>query len=214
MTPEAPADHWVEQVYAATGKDDLVRLYDRWAETYDADMQGIGYIHPAVVAGLAGRYVRDKTAPIVDAGAGTGSVGQLLAILGYSNLIGLDISDGMLERARARGVYADLRNRLLGEPLDFADAAVAAVVSTGVFTTGHAPAAAFDELTRITRKGGHLIFTVGTGVWRDNGFARKLSDLIGQGLLAEIEVTPVYHPMPHSPAEAHFTTTARVYRRI
>ena len=38
-----------------------------------------------------------------------------------------------------------------------------AVVSAGVLTTGHAPATSLDELVRITRPGGHLIFTLRSG---------------------------------------------------
>ena len=71
--------------------------------------------------------------------------------MGYPGLAGVDISEGMLSQARARGVYDDLRNRMLGGPLDYADASFAAVVSIGVFTMGHAPAEALDELVRITR---------------------------------------------------------------
>src|SRR5215217_8326125 len=70
---------------------------------------------------------------------------------GYRNLVGIDISDGMLARARERGVYADLRDQVLGETLDFADESFVAVVATGVFTAGHAPASAFIELLRVTR---------------------------------------------------------------
>ena len=144
------SDAWLEGVYHAKTQSDLIALYDGWAKTYDADMQGIGYIHPAVIAGLVGRYVPNKTDPVFDAGVGTGTVGNILAIMGYSNLIGVDMSEGMLARAEARKIYTDLRNRVLGEPLDFADGSMAAIVSTGVFTTGHGPANAWDELTRLT----------------------------------------------------------------
>ena len=85
-----------------------------------------------------------------------------LSILGYRNLAGIDMSEGMLAKARKRKVYSELRNRVLGKSLDFDDGAFAAVVTFGVFTPGHAPAVAFDELVRITRPGGHLIFTVST----------------------------------------------------
>jgi SAM-dependent methyltransferase len=208
------SDAWLEGVYHAKTQKDLVSLYDGWAATYDADMQGIGYVHPAVIAGLVGRYVQSKNDPIFDAGVGTGTVGNLLAIMGYGNLIGVDMSEGMLARAKARKIYVDLRNRVLGEPLDFADGTMAAVVSTGVFTTGHGPANAWDELTRITRAGGHLIFTVGTVVWQDSGFADKFDALCGKGLIAPVETTPIYHPMPHSPTESGFTTRAHVYRKL
>ena len=124
------------------------------------------------------------------------------------------MSDGMLARAKARKIYTDLRNRVLGEPLDFPEGSMAAIVSTGVFTTGHGPANAWDELTRITRAGGHLIFTVGTVVWQDSGFAKKFDELCRKGLVAPVETTPVYHPMPYSPTESGFTTRAHVYRKF
>jgi predicted TPR repeat methyltransferase len=208
------SDVWLEGVYHAKTQSDLIALYDGWAKTYDADMQGIGYVHPAVMAGLVGRYVSNETDAIFDAGVGTGTVGNILAIMGYRNLIGVDMSDGMLARAKARKIYTDLRNRVLGEPLDFADDSMAAIVSTGVFTTGHGPANAWDELTRLTRRGGHLIFTVGTTVWLEAGFAQKFSELCGKGLIEPVETTPVYHPMPYSPTESGLTTRAHVYRRL
>ena len=208
------SDRWLDGVYRSKTKDDLVALYDGWAETYDADMQGIGYVHPAVMAGLVGRYVQNKSDPIFDAGVGTGTVGNILAIMGFTNLIGVDMSDGMLARAKARNIYAILRNRVLGETLDFETGGMAAIVSTGVFTTGHGPANAWDELTRITRVGGHLIFTVGEQVWHGAGFAAKFDELITKGLVDLIETTPIYHPMPYSPTESHFTTMARVYQRL
>jgi SAM-dependent methyltransferase len=208
------SDAWLEGVYHAKTQNELIALYDVWADTYDADMQGIGYVHPAVIAGLVGRYVPNQSDPVFDAGVGTGTVGKILAILGYSNLIGVDMSEGMLARATARRIYADLRNRVLGEPLDFADGSMAAIVSTGVFTTGHGPAHAWDELTRITRAGGHLIFTVGTVVWQEQGFAKKFDELCGMGLVEPVETTPVYHPMPYSPTESGFTTRAHVYRKL
>ena len=61
MSRPSPADSWLEGVYHAKTQSDLIALYDGWAETYDADMQGIGYVHPAVIAGLVGRYVPNKT---------------------------------------------------------------------------------------------------------------------------------------------------------
>jgi SAM-dependent methyltransferase len=72
-------------------------------------------------------------------------------ILGYRELPGIDISDGMLAKARERGAYRRLQKAVLGEVLDFADASFGAVISIGVFVQGHAPPAAFDELLHITR---------------------------------------------------------------
>ena len=88
------------------------------------------------------------------------------------------------------------------------------IVSTGVFTTGHGPANAWDELTRITKRGGHLIFTVGTTVWQEAGFAEKFDELCGKGLIAPVEVTPVYHPIyPLAPARLRSLFEQGVGRR-
>jgi predicted TPR repeat methyltransferase len=200
----------LETVYHAASREELSKTYDKWAATYDADMQSIGYVHPAICVGLVARYVTRLNAKILDAGVGTGNIGQLLDILGYSNLNGIDMSDGMLARAAERKIYSDLRNQILGEPLSFASASVDCIVSTGTFTTGHAPASAFDELVRIVKPGGHLIFTVGTKVWSEAGFDVKLGSLP----VTKVEVTKIYHPMPLSETESGFTTRAFVYRKL
>lgn len=51
------------------------------------------------------------------------------------------------------------------------------MVSTGVFTEGHAPPSSFDELIRVTRPGGHIIFTVRDDVYRERGFQEKQESL-------------------------------------
>jgi SAM-dependent methyltransferase len=209
--PGSDPDRWLERVYSADTADELVKAYDAWAATYDTDMLAIGYANPAVAVGLVARHVPAIDACILDAGVGTGILGELLSILGYRNLVGIDMSEGMLAKARKRKVYSELRNRVLGEPLDFGDGAFAAVVSFGVFTPGHAPAVAFDELVRITRPGGHLIFTVSTAAWKAGDFREKLRSLEQAGRIRAVASTDTYQPMPLSQTESTFTTRAFVY---
>lgn len=206
-------DQFLASVYSAKSKDEVAHSYDQWAATYDADMQTIGYVNPAIIVGLAARYVQNLDAVIFDAGVGTGITGQLLSILGYTNLIGVDLSDGMLARAAVRKVYSSLRNQELGAALDFATASIDAVISCGTFTLGHAPAGAFDELVRITKPGGFLIFTVSSAAWAEAGFETKLNALAAAGLITEVDPVRIYHPMPLSKTESGFTTRAHVYRR-
>jgi predicted TPR repeat methyltransferase len=200
-------------VYHAASQAELAKTYDQWAANYDADMQSIGYVHPAVMAGLVARHVTRTDAAILDAGVGTGTIGALLHILGFSNLSGIDMSQGMLDRAAARGFYRDLHLGVLGEALNFRSGQFDAIVSTGTFTTGHAPASAFDELTRITRPSGVLIFTVGIQVWSEAGFKSKLSALCAEGLLKPLWQSAPYHPMPYSKTENGFQTIAHLYQR-
>jgi predicted TPR repeat methyltransferase len=207
------ADKRIDSVYHSASRQELAKTYDEWASDYDADMQSTGYIHPAVIVGLVARYIKNPAAAILDAGVGTGNLGQLLTIFNYSNLHGVDMSEGMLAKARGRSVYTSLHHGILGEALDFKTASMDCIISTGTFTTGHAPASAFDELVRIVKPAGYVIFTVGTVVWEEAGFAAKLATLENDGHVIQVETTPVYHPMPLSKTESGFTTRAHVYRR-
>jgi predicted TPR repeat methyltransferase len=204
-------DQWLERVYSSADKDALAATYDQWAASYDSDMLRIGYANPAVAAGLVGRWVADRDARLLEAGVGTGVLGDILSTLGYKSLAGVDISEGMLAKARARGAYAYLEKAVLGETLGYDSGTFRTIVCFGVFTLGHAPAKALDELVRITAVGGHLIFTVSTAAWRDCGFEAKLASLEEAGRISLVESTAEYHPMPLSPTESHFTTRGYVY---
>ena len=65
----------------------------------------------------------------------------------------MDLSLGMLEEARRKDLYKDFYQMTLGEELGFETNSFDSVISVGVFTTGHAPAHAFDELARVTKAG-------------------------------------------------------------
>jgi predicted TPR repeat methyltransferase len=214
MSTSQDTDKWLSDVYHAENRDSLERLYDRWAETYDSDLIGTGYLHTSIITGLVCRHVKRKDAAILDAGVGTGGTGAVLNLLGYNNLTGLDMSEGMLEKARTRECYVDLQKGIMGEKLDFLDRSFDAVISTGTFTLGHAPASAFDELVRILEKDGVLMFSVGTSIWEEMGFKAKLDNLTRDGSISLVDSTPIYRPMPYSPAERDYTTRALVYKRV
>ena len=99
-------DTWLERVYAADGdRDTLDRLYDEWAEQYDGHIWASGNPYIAIAAGMVGRHVPDWSAPILDAGCGTGNMGQVLHQMGYNNLTGLDASEGMLQLANRKASH-------------------------------------------------------------------------------------------------------------
>jgi predicted TPR repeat methyltransferase len=213
LPSQQDTDRWLDTVFRAKDRATLKNAYDQWAATYDSDLLLTGYLHLPVIIGLVCRHVKRRDAAILDAGVGTGMAGSLLNLLGYNNLTGLDMSDGMLAKAAERKCYSDLRKGVLGEPLDFVDRSFDAVISTGTFTQGHAPAGGLSELTRVLEKDGLLMFTVGSIVWEEQGFATKIASLVAAGQLAPVETTPEYSPMPFSPAESSFTTRAHIYRK-
>jgi predicted TPR repeat methyltransferase len=186
------------RVYAARNPDEIARSYDAWADTYDAEMARVGYRHPAIVLALLCRHAPRGAGPVLDAGAGTGLIGEWLRIVGYGPLEGLDISEGMLAVAETKRVYDRLHRAVLGAALPFGDGHFEAVVSAGVFTTGHVGAEALDDLVRITKPGGALVLTIKDTVW-NGGFSARVAEMARAGLIDLAEETPPYVSMPGEP---------------
>ena len=112
-----PGQGGVEWVYSSTSSEQLVKRYDTWAVSYDAEMeQNYGWSALGVTATLVQKYVR-LDGRVLDAGVGTGLVGQLLSDAGYTDLTGFDFSAEMLAQARLKNVYGDLLQMELGKPL-------------------------------------------------------------------------------------------------
>jgi predicted TPR repeat methyltransferase len=197
MTREDKSSH-LDAVYAARSRDEVARLYDDWADRYDQDMARAGYRHPSIGLALLARHLPRDSRPLLDAGAGTGLMGEWLRILGYPHVEALDVSERMLAIARRKGAYQALHHVALGGPLPFEDDHFAGVVATGVFTEGHVGAEALDELVRICRKGGVMVLTVKDSLWR-TGFAAHIERLQRDGLMSIVEETQPYVSMPGEP---------------
>ena len=166
----------LDRLYGAHDLDELRGEYDRIASAYDAELlDGMGYRSPAAVSEVVRRLL-PPDARVLDAGAGTGLLGVALAKDGFTRLDALDLSPGMLAEAARKEVYGDLRTGRLGEALGYSNGTYDAVVSAGVLTTGHAPATSLDELVRITRPGGHLIFTLRSDQMPP-GYDEKIAEL-------------------------------------
>ncbi|RMF41814.1 MAG: class I SAM-dependent methyltransferase [Alphaproteobacteria bacterium] len=197
----APARHegQLGRVYGAGSAEEIARLYDEWSERYDADMSSAGYRHPTICLALLARYLPRGAGPVLDAGAGTGLIGEWLTILGYDRIEALDISEGMLAVAARKNVYRKLHCLALGTRLPFADGAFAGIVCAGVFTTGHVGPEGLDELVRICRPGGVLVMTVKGALW-EGGFGTRVAGLEATGRVTRLEETPPYLSMPADPA--------------
>jgi predicted TPR repeat methyltransferase len=181
--------------YDAKTAEEVAALYDKWAESYDAEMGEAGYRHPAACVALFARHVMAGSAPILDAGAGTGLIGQWLQTLGYPEVEALDISKGMLDIARAKNLYTDYHQLALGDPLPFADGHFAAVIAAGVFTSGHVGVEGLGELVRICKRGGAVVMTVKGSLW-ESGFQVGVERLVKRGMISVAEVTEPYVSMP------------------
>ena len=171
----------IKWIYSSKNNHELLERYDQWAKEYDTDLeQKEEYQGTKITADLFTKYV-PRVSRILDVGAGTGLMGKLLSILGYENLVAMDLSKGMLDVARQKGVYRALDQMVLGETLDYATDSFDAVISTGVFITAHAPASAFDEIVRIVRPDGYIIFTLSEDSYENAGFKEKFDALESDG---------------------------------
>lgn len=180
----------LDTVYGADSPEALAGAYAAWAATYDSETASLGYLLPFLITAWVARHVPAGEGSLLDAGCGTGLSGPSLKALGYGDLAGLDLSDDMLKLAASRGAYGDLRKAMLGGPLPWPDGHFRAFFSTGVFTIGHAPASGLHELARITRKGGHAIFTVRDQVFEAGGFQAVFDELTAAGKWRLAEQSP------------------------
>jgi predicted TPR repeat methyltransferase len=192
--PPASTDK-LHRAYHAKDSKETAEVYDDWAAEYEQHMKNVGYTHPAVVASMVARHVAASGERVLDAGAGTGVLGEILTALGFSNLSGLDASTGMLKVAGLKDKYRDLSHQFLGQPLSFDDDCFALVASSGVFTQGHAPLDGLDELVRITRPGGHLVFSIAR-TYLDGPFDDKRQQLEDDGLWRFVDASERYNSAP------------------
>jgi len=192
---------WLHRVYSSQNIQELEERYDAWAEDYEQDLCSFGYKSPDVITCLIGRHVETQSGSILDAGAGTGILGEKLASCGYRSLTGIDLSQAMLDVADKKGVYKVLRQMVLGEHLDFPDDSFSAVVSMGVFTENHAPPESFDELIRITKPSGHIVFSVRSDTGLNKVYQEKQDALLNEGKWELVEETNAFQCLPEARPE-------------
>ena len=186
----------VQWVYSSKSNSELTKRYDEWSKDYDKDLtEDFGWTAPKTAADFLVKHIRPDSI-VLDAGAGTGLVGMALAAYGFQNITGMDMSKGMLEQAGQKGVYAQLDQMTLGEPLEYDSDTFDAVISVGVMTLGHAAPESFDELVRITKPNGFIVFTIRTDVYLNNGFKEKQEEMAMKKFWRIIEVSEEFQPLP------------------
>src|SRR5690625_7058731 len=89
----------------------------------------MGYQAPTNSADRLSRLLPDQPrAEVLDAGCGTGLVGQALAGYGFEAVDGLDLSTAMLDIVRDKGVYRDLDKADMTQALPAKDNSYDAVI--------------------------------------------------------------------------------------
>ncbi|MAA67915.1 MAG: hypothetical protein CL915_03930 [Deltaproteobacteria bacterium] len=179
-----------DKVLNAKSLDDISEAYGIWAKSYDQDLLNeLGYQAPVRSVDLLRKHL--ATGMVLDAGCGTGLVGQLLFTTGNFQLDGVDYSESMLAEAQSKQCYQDLQQLDLNQPLNHETASYDAVICIGTFTLGHVQPEALREMVRVTRSGGVICFTVRDEFWLKSNFGKLLNDLEQAGLTDTTELQTI-----------------------
>lgn len=188
---------FLERVYQTEGAEETRRLYDDWAESYDADLRAARYATPDRVAQALRSAGADPEKPLLDFGCGTGLSGEALAEAGFTTIDGVDVSDGMLRVARRKGVYRALDTIADDDTMAERTGSYATVAAIGVIGSGAAPLAVFDRLWALLPKGGQMGFSFNDHTLEDPAYEQHVQKLLDSGAAVE----RFREHGPHVPAE-------------
>ncbi|TVM36743.1 class I SAM-dependent DNA methyltransferase [Oceanidesulfovibrio marinus] len=165
--------------YDAETQDQLNEAYKLWCTDYDRDcVQGMGYVGPMTACRMLDTYLESPESRVLDAGCGTGLVGQVLSKHGYGRVDAMDISKDMLQVAKEKDVYNKFFQADMSEPLEVLnDDTYDASICVGTFTYKHVGPEAFNELIRVTKPGGYVCFTIRDGAYQEYGYRKRMHEL-------------------------------------
>ena len=139
----------------------VAQLFDKYAASFDEHLiKFLGYRAPQLIFQAVARAApADRKLDILDLGCGTGLCGQLLKPIA-GQLVGIDLSAAMIDKAKERGIYDRL---IVGDILDTSPVASARfdlVTSCDVFCYLGDLAPIFEKARAILKPSGLFAFTV------------------------------------------------------
>jgi ubiquinone/menaquinone biosynthesis C-methylase UbiE len=218
-------------------EDDADRLKQADARSYDATASEFDVLTDRYSTAIASRMLDiagvGKGARLLDLGTGTGLLARIAAERG-ANVVGIDHSEGMLGRARAKAEAVGLADRTAfqamdAEALQLEDGSFDVVATLYVLRHLPDPKAAVREMHRVLKPGGRLVAAVGArpsplsasgvGAVADRFMAamgrRALSPTYLRGVLDEQGVPPSRgHAAHHGNEDVGAMLTAAGFKQI
>ncbi|XP_078354678.1 methyltransferase-like protein 27 [Oculina patagonica] len=148
-----------------------------------------------------------KDMKILDAGAGTGAIGEMLKARGYTNVDALDISQEMLNLAAPKNLY----KKLICAPLkdtymkEVETAEYDVVLCAGTIVYGQVKPGALEQCARFVKPGGLFIFSIRVDSYDPEGLG--YSDKC-----EELEKTGKWSLVQKEKRELHATPQEERYR--
>ena len=164
-------------------KEEITRRWDESSSTYDTHAgHGVKSTEEQEAwKDVFKKALPEVTASVLDVGCGTGELSTLLAQMGYP-VTGLDLSEKMLEKARAKAgglsVKYDIGD---AENPPYADGMFDAVFNRHVLWTLPNPEKALQGWKRVLKTGGQVMIV--DGVWNDhtlNAKARRFASNVAR----------------------------------
>ena len=151
-------------------------LFDEYAGHFDKHLVGtLKYRVPRRVAEMVRERHPDMRIDVLDLGCGTGLTGVYLGGVNGA-LVGVDLSAGMIERARQHGIYTELRHEDLREVLKRTPAgSFDYVIANDVFIYVGAIDDIVPAALNALRRGGRLIFSCETAADEEGDFVLRPS---------------------------------------
>lgn len=150
------AAEFVDSLSFASNHEDVVKLYSGIAEQFDVIQDALAYVGAknGVKKCLEVGKV-PKTARILDVGAGTGIIGEMLQSMGYNNLDALDGCQELLDKAKEKNCYRNLFCSFVtpDQELPVEKSAYDVVVMPGVVYPAHILPTAFGQVIKVVKKG-------------------------------------------------------------
>ena len=110
--------------------------------------------------------------PFLDFGCGTGLSGLALRAAGFETIHGVDISNAMIEKARAKNAYQTLAVLESGAmPAE----TYRGICAIGVIGAGAAPIETFDLIWTGLETGGYFVFSFNDHALEDPAFEAKVA---------------------------------------
>lgn len=136
------------------------------------------------------KYIRnDSNLAILDLGCGTGDQSYILNEMDVQALFyGIDMSAGMLELARSKGLYIELKQSILPE-IPYPDNTFDFVISAGTLCSpGNGPPQSLPEAIRVTKPAGMLCFSYRKHWFEteESGWKKVHEEMLEIGLMKQL----------------------------
>ena len=168
----------LNDAYSVKTPEDNIKLYKVWASSYDDDFaKKNDYRSPVLISNYYDKYSNKNDVPVLDVGAGTGLIAEVMNKKNTIDIDAIDISPEMLESAKSKNCYNKLIEADLTKKLNISNNYYGAIVSAGTFTHGHIGPNALDELLRVTKPSGLFVITIHSKVYVNQNFEKKFQDI-------------------------------------